>query len=351
MKTLMNIKSKLLVLSLIITSGLAAQDLHFSQFMNSPLSTNPANTGFIPEADFRIGGTYRRQYAAIIDQPYKTSSLFFDAQLMRDKFENGWLGVGSLLLTDVAGPGSLRSTKAYGSIAYHQTLGYGSLLSVGFNGGFVQKRIDPTKFTWDDQWNGKFFDAAQPTGEVLATNNINYFDLQAGLNYAYFPTTSTYVNAGFSIHHINRPAESFFATTAGKSFVTRLAPRYIAFANGIFKVSDRVIAQPSAYFTKQATASELVVGSNFRYNLAQEYDATEKEFIVGLYYRYKDAIVPTIGFRLKNLQITFSYDATASGLTPFNRARGAEELNIIHNGFYKYTDIEDRKLNCPTPRF
>ena len=27
---------------------LHAQDLHFSQFMNSPLTTNPANTGFIP---------------------------------------------------------------------------------------------------------------------------------------------------------------------------------------------------------------------------------------------------------------------------------------------------------------
>ena len=32
-----------------------AQDLHFSQFFNSPLTTNPANTGFIPDADYRIG--------------------------------------------------------------------------------------------------------------------------------------------------------------------------------------------------------------------------------------------------------------------------------------------------------
>ncbi|HTE10970.1 MAG TPA: hypothetical protein VK645_08370, partial [Chitinophagaceae bacterium] len=35
------------------------QDLHFSQFFNSPLTTNPANTGFIPDADYRIGANYR----------------------------------------------------------------------------------------------------------------------------------------------------------------------------------------------------------------------------------------------------------------------------------------------------
>ena len=38
------------------------QDLHFSQFFNSPLTTNPANTGFIPDADYRLGASYRNQY-------------------------------------------------------------------------------------------------------------------------------------------------------------------------------------------------------------------------------------------------------------------------------------------------
>ena len=40
-----------------------AQDLHFSQFMNSPLTTNPANTGFIPGGDYRIGINYRNQWS------------------------------------------------------------------------------------------------------------------------------------------------------------------------------------------------------------------------------------------------------------------------------------------------
>ncbi len=97
--------------------------LHFSQFFNSPLTTNPANTGFIPDADYRLGAQYRNQWSAVMTVPYKTTSIFGDAQLFRDKLETGWLGIGGVLLSDVAGSGSLRSTKVYGSIAYHQQCG------------------------------------------------------------------------------------------------------------------------------------------------------------------------------------------------------------------------------------
>src|SRR3954464_1210538 len=91
---------------------LKAQDLHFSQFFNAPLLTNPANTGFIPDADYRLGASYRNQWSAVMTVPYKTTSIFGDAQLFRDKLENGWLGLGGAILSDVAGRGSLRSTKA-----------------------------------------------------------------------------------------------------------------------------------------------------------------------------------------------------------------------------------------------
>src|SRR5437868_4114157 len=141
----MSIKIKIGLLSLMamLTVEVAvSQDLHFSQFFNSPLLTNPANTGFLPDADFRFGGTYRSQWNSVLSSPYKTSTLFADAQVFRDRFENGWLGLGGVLLYDVAGSGNLKSTKLYGSLAYHQMLGNSSLLSAGFNVGWANKRID-----------------------------------------------------------------------------------------------------------------------------------------------------------------------------------------------------------------
>ena len=109
---------KLKIAGLLISCGLcigsSAQDLHFSQFFNSPLTTNPANTGFIPDGDYRLGINYRNQWSAVMTVPYKTMSAYGDAQVMRNKFENGWIGLGGGILHDVAGSGNLTSTKEYG---------------------------------------------------------------------------------------------------------------------------------------------------------------------------------------------------------------------------------------------
>ena len=224
--------------ALCLATSLQSQDLHFSQFFNNPLVTNPANTGFIPDADYRIGASYRNQYSSIMAVPYKTISIYGDAQVFRDKLENGWLGLGGVILRDVAGSGSLTSTKVYGSIAYHQMLGNSSLLTAGFNVGWANKRIDQTKLKFPDQFDGKFFDANIPTSVILSNNNVSYFDVQAGMNYAYFPTENVYVNAGYSIHHVNRPLESFLDASAD---TTRIAMRHIGFMNAILKVNDNII--------------------------------------------------------------------------------------------------------------
>lgn len=327
---------------LFLIPDLTGQDLHFSQFFNSPLSTNPANTGFIPDADYRIGASYRNQYSSILADPYKTISIFGDAQVFRNKLENGWLGLGGVLLRDVAGSGGLTSTKAYASIAYHQMLGNSSLLTAGFNVGWANKRIDQTKLKFPDQFDGKFFDGTLPTIVVLTNNNISYFDMQAGLNYAYFPTEDIYLNAGYSIQHVNRPKETFFADESNEG---RISMRHIGFLNAILKVSENVIINPNMYYTTQAKASELVAGLNAAYNLSGK---GEKQLIAGLYYRLNDAIVPMIGFELNNVRFTFSYDVTTSTLKNFNNYRGASEFNVIKKGFYKDYNGDMRQTLCPT---
>lgn len=317
------------------------QDLHFSQFFNSPLTTNPANTGFIPNADYRIGAHFRNQYSNIMSAPYKTISAFGDFQLLRNRLENGWLGLGALVLSDVAGAGSLRSTKVYGSLAYHQMLANSSLLSAGFNLGWANKRVDQTNLKYPDQFDGKFFDKTLPTSVVLDNTNVSYFDMQVGMNYAYFPKEDIYINAGYSIHHVNKPKETFFNDDNGGGVIPM---RHIAFLNAILKVAPNVIINPNMYYTTQAKATELVGGLNANFNLGES--GGEKQLIAGLYYRYQDAFVPMIGFQLNNIRFTFSYDATTSSLKNFNNYRGASEFNVIKNGFYR--DNVDRQSLCPS---
>ena len=327
----------LLAITIFIVKMLGAQDLHFSQFFNSPLTTNPANTGFIPDADYRIGASYRNQYSALMDVPYKTMSIFGDAQVFRNKLENGWLGLGGVILRDVAGSGSLTSTKIYGSVAYHQLLGNSSLLTAGFNLGWANKRIDQSKLKFPDQFDGKFFDG--PTSVVLANNNISYFDVQAGMNYAYFPTEDIYINAGYSIHHVNKPRETFYNDNSEAGIIPM---RHIIFVNAILKVHENVIISPNAYFSMQAEATEINAGLLANYNLSE---AGEKQLIAGLYYRHQDAIIPMVGFELNTLRFTFSYDATVSSLKDFNGYRGASEFSLIKKGFYPSS--AGRQSMCP----
>lgn len=326
--------------NLIFVISANAQDLHFSQFMNSPLTTNPANTGFIPEGDYRLGVNYRNQWSNIMTVPYKTMSAFGDVQLMKDN-DIGWLGVGGVILRDVAGSGNLTSTKVYGSVAYHKLLGYSSLLSVGFNVGVANKQINVSNLKFPDQFDGKFFDNKLPTGVALNNNNISYLDVQAGLNYAYFPSEEIYLNAGFSAHHVNRPQESFF--TSDKS--NRVPVRYIGFLNGSFKIDNQWLINPNIYYTRQATGSELVGGVNAHYNLSGD---GEYLLMGGLYYRHKEAVIPMIGLGYKDITFSFTYDATISTLKNYNNTRGAFEFSLIKQGIVN--TATGRVTPCPTLR-
>jgi type IX secretion system PorP/SprF family membrane protein len=145
---------KILVMGCSLLPGaghLWGQDLHFSQWFNSPLLTNPANTGFIPDADYRLGTNYRNQWSAIMQEPYRTMSVWGDAQVARDRIQNGWLGLGGVILRDDAGASTLTSTEVYGSVAYHQMVGYASLISLGFNTGWVNKHINTANLKFPDQ--------------------------------------------------------------------------------------------------------------------------------------------------------------------------------------------------------
>ncbi len=336
-------RQRILIVICLCLSGFVggAQDLHFSQFMNNPLLTNPANTGFNPDNDFRIGGSYRNQWWGL-PAPYKTVSLWGDMQINRDNIPNGWIGLGGVFLNDVAGNGGLTSTKAYGSIAYHQELGENHLLSAGFNIGVATKRIDIQGFKWENQWNGKFFDSNVPTGEAFAFTQVGYLDVQAGLNYAYFPNDRVYFNAGVSMMHLNTPRESFFAEDVSDN---RIPVRYNAFANASFMVDEQWIINPNIYYSNQAGSSEFVGGIMAQYNLS---GAGETQVLGGAYFRPGDAAIGMVGVEWNSTRLTFTYDATVSNVRNFNNGNGAIEFSLIKFG--AFGNRTPRQSRCPSFR-
>ena len=109
-------------------------------------------------------------------------------------------------------------------------------------------------------------------------------------------------------------------------------------------MNDNVILNPNVYYTTQAKSSELVMGMNGAYNLSGD---GETQLIGGVYYRSGDALIPMLGFEIKKLRFTFSYDATTSSLRNFNNSQGAQEFNLIKQGFYNQTNGNTRQVVCP----
>jgi len=252
------------------------------------------------------------------------------------------MGAGLVLLKDEAGTGNLSSTKVYGTLAYHQMLGSNSLLSGGFGLGAVNKRVDVNKLTFNSQWNGKFFDVTIPSNETFNSTSVWYFDLNAGINYAFFPSDNAYINGGVSVDHINMPDESFFSNTQAD---TKVPMRFNFFANGSFKLNDQWIVNPNVYFSMMSKSTEIVGGLNAHYNLSGD---GSTQLIGGLYYRVKDAIIPMVGVTIAGISATVSYDATSSAIGSVNQTLGAYELSLTKRGLFSEYG---KNVKCPSVRF
>jgi type IX secretion system PorP/SprF family membrane protein len=270
-------------------------------------------------------------------------SAWGDVKLLGNRIENGWVGLGGMLWKDQAGSGSLTGTTGMLSLAYHQMLGYNSLLSGGFSVGYTQKRIDITKLTFDDQWNGVFFDANIPSFEPFATNQVSYVDLQAGINYAYFASENFYFNAGVSVMHINTPRETFFDASVSNNEISR---RYNVFLNASLKVLDTWILNPNIYASMVGNSREILAGINANRDLG---DNGARQLIMGVYYRNNDAIIPLFGYQINDLKMTFNYDATISTLSKSNLTRGAYEISIVKSGIFPSS--QGRQTRCPSVSF
>jgi type IX secretion system PorP/SprF family membrane protein len=96
----------------------AAQDAHYSQYFNAPLSLNPAFTGYY-DGKHRLATNFRNQWLGAGD-PFTTATVSFDTRAMVNKLDKSILGVGLVLMGDRTATGSYNSNYASLSTAYHR---------------------------------------------------------------------------------------------------------------------------------------------------------------------------------------------------------------------------------------
>ncbi len=101
--------------------------------------------------------------------------------------------------------------------------------------------------------------------------------------------------------------------------------RYVFHAVLSFNVSERTSVSPHALYMHEGTASETMLGIYAQLNVNEETD-----FMIGGYYRLKDAIAPFVGIDWKNFIIGISYDANTSRLGAMSHSVNSTELSVSY---------------------
>lgn len=316
--------------------------MHFSQYYNAPMLLNPANTALMPDYDYRVGANYRNQWAAL-PVPYTTMDVFGDLKIggNGESQHNNWLGLGGAIFNDKAGSGNLSLLQLQLSMAYHLNLSKKSMLSFGLSGAYVQRSVNYDNLTFDTQWDGFSFNGHLPNGEKVGILKTNYITFAAGFNYAYIPNEAVYIKLGGGVANVNQPNETFYNSN------NQVGLRPTANLDVLVRTSDNLILNPSAYYTTQNGASEIVFGTLTRVNMTGPSDPRSSQLILGLYDRLADAVIGVVGYQYGGLQFMASYDFTMSTLAPYNASYGALELSLIYgSNYYKNKGIK-KMYSCP----
>lgn len=313
----MRIKQLHIILSILFASiTMQAQDIHFSQFYNSPLTANPTLTGLM-DGKYRLGVIYRNQWRSV-STPYTTVSASFDMPVKT--LGNGdKLGVGGVLFYDKAGAADLSTFNFNASFAYHKSLSKtgAHYLSLGVQAGLTQKRYDLSNEIFADQVNGGL-QVDGSTQDPAADGNIIHENLNVGLSYSGKLSKNAKLFLGGAVFNITQPNESFGGLSGQK-----LPMRYVGNGSLEIVIKEKIALLPSAIYMLQAGASEVNLGMGLQYRTA------DFRALLGVYYRINDAIIPVAGLEYKGLAVTFSYDYNNSGLDIASSGKGAWELSLL----------------------
>jgi len=319
---------------------LQAQDLHFSQFFETPLLRNPGLAGIFT-GDYRIQTVYRDQWRSVTEG-YKTVSLNGEYKMPIGKMDD-FITLGGQVFFDRAGTAALTQTNIMPTLNYHKALSadQNRYLSLGFMGGVVNRHFDRSKITTDGSYTGG------GDNEPTVATNYTYLDGSVGMSYNSNLTDDPADNyyLGLAYHHFTKPRNTFFRDPN-----TTLYPKWVASAGFRFGVTEWSYITLQGDYSLQNKYQEVVTGALYGLKLGPEIDNPDYVIHGGLFLRWSDAFIPVIKVDYSGFSFAFSYDVNISKLRPASLGRGGFELSLSYIGVLP--DRHNSSLNAiRCPRF
>lgn len=321
-----------LIIVCLITHIAFGQDPHFSQYNNSPLLLNPANSGL--NNNLRAIINYRQQWRSVAN-PFETAGFSVDANLTRDKYRKASIGIGVQLINDQAGDAKVNLNQGNVTMSSIIRLDEYSKLSLGLMGGFGSRSIDYTSLRWESQYQNGNYNSVINSGENVASSSFSYLDAGAGIAWSYgkdqgyiTQNNGVKLTLGLSAFHFGVPKTSFLGSTA-----ETLATKVVFHGRGeLGKRNTNLTFMPELVFVQQGSLREIILGNTFRYLLKEGSHFTgftkSSAVLLGLNYRVKDALIASFGIDYGYFSVYMGYDITMSKLAAANQSRGGFELAL-----------------------
>lgn len=331
---------------MLTVSEVKAQDIHFSQFYQAPLTLNPALTG-VMNCNTRVIANYRNQWSPVIPgNAYNTYSVSYDQKLPVGRYDN--FGFGLNFWGDVAGQLDFQTLTAKVTGAYARRVGGSRKRShyvvAGAEIGLSQRSVDFLKAQWPVQNNDGVYDPTIESGETIVDDGFMFSDIGLGLLWfsVLGETTNFYIGGAYS--HLNQPNLSHYNDVV--SYFSKLTLH----AGGELPLGPSLSVLPGVVMFNQGPSWQVNGGTSMRFHLGSGYN--DQSFQLGAWLRLAnhyedpmlaDAVILSTRFDYKEFGIGFSYDINVSSLRQASNANGSFEFSVV----YSVCGPQSRGVYCP----
>jgi type IX secretion system PorP/SprF family membrane protein len=285
------------IVSLFLSPKASAQQIpQFTQYMFNNYLSNPAVAGSYNYYQIRVNSRY--QWIGMNDAPQTNSFSLFGPLSKKDM---GW---GGYIYQDVTGPTSRMGMM--GSYSYNMAISDEYRISGGLSFGFMQYKVDGSKLTLGDNYDGTTDDAIFKSAQAVFTPD-------ASIGFYFW---SSLYQVGLSAHQLfgqklklnNDPSPN-----------NRLVQHIMLSGSARYILNRRYDIEPALLI-------------KYMFHSPMQFELTGKvtyksQMWGGLSFRYNDAIAIMIGYNYKKKYVFgYSYDYSYTGIRQYQS--GTHEIML-----------------------
>lgn len=293
----------ILTIIIVAVSGImmAQQAPMFTNYSNSYASVNPGFGGL--SEGVNIMGIYRDQWTGFKDNTYDVSvspkTMLFSGDLPVKVLQGG--ATLSIMKDQIAYENNINVNLGY---SFHMDLG-GGTLGIGLAFNMLNRTVDFSQFHPNVE-NDPIIPAGEES-DMLLDANFGLFWQVPETFYIGMSITNLFESKGKMLVENAGTTASFMGD---RTFYLMVGYEY-QFNNPVF------VLLPSLCLMSDIASTQINAGAKLLYN--------EKVWF-GLNYRYQESIAAMVGFKFKDVQISYSYDVNTMGIA----VQGSHEVCVSY---------------------